>query len=214
MPSFCISEILQEEAEERSYHDFVPDLQKIQSASKHLLGLISDILDLSKIEAGKMDLCLESFDVRQMLEELINTVGPVVEKNRNRFTVTYGENLGEMRADLTKTRQILFNLLSNAGKFTKEGVIQLEVTRRTVHGRECCAFQVQDTGIGMTAEQTGEALSALYPGRCVDHAEIWWYGAGSGYCVAVLPDDGRRNHGGEQGGGGVDLHRLPASRGG
>jgi PAS domain S-box-containing protein len=176
------SEMLQEEAEERSQHDFVPDLQKIQSASKHLLGLINDILDLSKIEAGKMELSLESFDVRQMLEELISTVSPVVEKNSNRFTIKYGEALGTMHADLTKTRQILFNLLSNAGKFTKEGVIQLEATRRTVQGRECCEFQVKDTGIGMTHEQ----LEKLFkPFTQADASTTRKYG-GTGLGLAIV----------------------------
>lgn len=176
------SEMLEEEAEERSQHDFVPDLQKIQAASKHLLGLINNILDLSKIEAGKMELCPESFDVRQMIEEMISTVGPVVQKNNNSLTVQYGKDLGIMRADLTKTRQILFNLLSNAGKFTKEGVIQLEVTRRIVQGRECCEFQVKDTGIGMTQEQ----IEKLYkPFTQADTSTTRKYG-GTGLGLAIV----------------------------
>jgi signal transduction histidine kinase len=174
--------MLQEEAEERRQDDFVPDLQKILAASKHLLGLINDILDLSKIEAGKMDLCLERFEVKPMIADLISTVAPVVEKNGNRFIVTYGEGLDTMCADLTKTRQILFNLLSNAGKFTKAGTIELAVTRRPVHGRECYEFLIKDTGIGMTQEQ----LQKLYkPFTQADTSTTRKYG-GTGLGLAIV----------------------------
>ena len=129
-----------------------------------------------------MELCPESFDVRQMIEEMISTVGPVVQKNSNSLTVQYGESLGTIRAELTKTRQILFNLLSNAGKFTKEGVIQLEVTRRIVQGRECCEFQVKDTGIGMTQEQ----IEKLYkPFTQADTSTTRKYG-GTGLGLAIV----------------------------
>jgi PAS domain S-box-containing protein len=176
------SEMLQEEAEDRSQDDLVPDLRRIQVASKHLLGLINDILDLSKIEAGRMDLCMEHFEVRPMLEELISTVAPVVEKNDNRFIVTYGEGLDTMYADLTKTRQILFNLLSNAGKFTKKGVIELTATHRFVRGQECYVFQVKDTGIGMTQEQ----LDKLYqPFTQADTSTTRKYG-GTGLGLAIV----------------------------
>lgn len=176
------SEMLQEEAEERSQPDFVPDLQKIQSASKHLLELINGILDLSKIEAGKMELCLERFEVRQMLDDLISTVSPVVEQNGNHFTISYGEDLGVMCADLTKTRQILFNLLSNAGKFTKKGTVHLEVRRYALEGRECCVFHIRDTGIGMTPEQ----LENLYqPFTQADASTTRKYG-GTGLGLAIV----------------------------
>jgi signal transduction histidine kinase len=168
--------------EERNQLDLVPDLQKIQAASKHLLGLINNILDLSKIEAGKMELYLERFDLQEMLDELISTVGPVVEKNGNRFTVRYGEALGDMRADLTKMRQILFNLLSNAGKFTKDGEISLEVRRRTAHGREDYTFVVQDTGIGMTPEQLGKLFN---PFTQADTSTTRKYG-GTGLGLAIV----------------------------
>jgi len=147
------SEMLGEEAEEQGRDDFVPDLKKIQSAGKHLLGLIGDILDFSKIEAGKVQLCLERFDVHQMVEELTSTIQPVVQKSGNRLNVDLAENLGTMLADLTKTRQILFNLLSNAGKFTQQGEIHLRVRRQLLEDREYLEFQVRDTGIGMTPAQ-------------------------------------------------------------
>jgi PAS domain S-box-containing protein len=121
------SEMLQEEAEEINQKGFIPDLEKIHGAGKHLLGLINDILDLSKIEAGKMSLYLEDFDVARLINEVAATVQPLVKKNANRFEVACPVDIGTMHADLTKVRQTLFNLLSNASKFTEKGTIRLEV---------------------------------------------------------------------------------------
>jgi len=151
------SEMLQEEVEELGVSQLAPDLQKILAAGKHLLSLINDVLDLSKIEAGKMELYLESFDVRSMVDEVATTVGPLVSKNANRLEVRCGEGVGTMRADLTRTRQVLFNLLSNASKFTKDGLIRLQVDR----AREWIVFRVSDTGIGMTAEQQKKLFEAF-----------------------------------------------------
>jgi two-component system, NtrC family, sensor kinase len=147
------SEMLQEEAEKLEYADFTSDLQKINAAGTHLLALITDILDLSKIEAGRMDLCLETFDLATLLRDVEATVQPLVKKNANTLVVQCADNLGTMRADLTKVRQALFNLLSNACKFTTQGTIGLQVTRQTEDGVEWIAFRVSDTGIGMTPEQ-------------------------------------------------------------
>jgi signal transduction histidine kinase/DNA-binding response OmpR family regulator len=123
------SEMLQEEAEDLDQKGFIPDLQKIHGAGKHLLGLINDILDLSKVEAGKMTLYLEEFDVAKLVNEVAATVQPLVTKNSNKLEVTYPGDLGSMKADMTKVRQTLFNLLSNASKFTERGVIRLEIAR-------------------------------------------------------------------------------------
>ncbi|MCB0198113.1 MAG: HAMP domain-containing histidine kinase, partial [Anaerolineae bacterium] len=150
------SEMLQEEVEDLGQDDLVPDLQKINTAGKHLLSLINDILDLSKIEAGKMDLYLETFNIRAMIREVSNTVQPLMEQKNNTFAVNLSENLGEMYADLTKVRQSLFNLLSNASKFTDNGTITLNVRREAnsdVEHEDIILFKVVDTGIGMTAEQ-------------------------------------------------------------
>jgi GAF domain-containing protein/anti-sigma regulatory factor (Ser/Thr protein kinase) len=144
------SEMLQEEAEDLGQEDFTPDLQKINAAGKHLLALINDILDLSKIEAGRMDLYLETFDLTTMLRDVETTVQPLVEKNANALVVQCADTLGSMRADLTKVRQALFNLLSNACKFTKQGTVTLAVTRQVEAGGEWLTFRVSDTGIGMT----------------------------------------------------------------
>jgi hypothetical protein len=147
------SEMLMEEAEDQEQEDFIPDLQKIYTAGKHLLGLINEILDLSKIEAGKMDLYLETFEVADMVNDVASTLKPLVEKNTNSLQVNIAPELGPMHADLTKVRQSLFNLLSNASKFTQKGTITLEVTSVLRDNARWIAFRVADTGIGMTAEQ-------------------------------------------------------------
>jgi signal transduction histidine kinase/DNA-binding response OmpR family regulator len=147
------SEMLQEEAADQGVEDFLPDLQKIHVAGKHLLSLINDILDISKIEAGKMELYLETFSVPKLIDEVVATIQPLVNANANTLRVQCPADLGSMFADLTKTRQSLFNLLSNAAKFTTEGDILLEVFRKSMEDREWVWFRVSDSGIGMTSEQ-------------------------------------------------------------
>jgi len=151
------SEMLQEEAEDLDDDAFLPDLQRINAAGKHLLGLINDILDLSKIEAGKMDLFVETFEVGQMVRDVESIVKPLMEKNANALVVSCPADLGSMHADQTKVRQALFNLLSNAAKFTDHGTIELRVMRD--EGR--LVFAVTDTGIGMTDEQLGRLFEAF-----------------------------------------------------
>ncbi len=151
------SEMLQEEAEERGVETFIPDLQSIHTAGKHLLGLINDVLDLSKIEAGKMDIYIEDFDVREMLEDVAATIKPLIAQRGNTFELAKGE-LGVMHADLTKVRQTLFNILSNASKFTDHGQIRLDAKTESRGGEPWLSIQIADTGIGMTGEQ----LSRLF----------------------------------------------------
>ncbi|CAN5435268.1 hypothetical protein BH09VER1_BH09VER1_52100 [soil metagenome] len=155
------SEILMEEAEDLGQEDFIPDLKKIHSAGKHLLALINDVLDLSKIEAGKMTLYVEAFDVKAMLGDVTSTIQPLIEKNGNTLAIKAPENLGTMRADLTKVRQTLFNLLSNAAKFTEKGTLTVETRRELADGVERMVFIVRDTGIGMTPEQLGKLFQAF-----------------------------------------------------
>jgi signal transduction histidine kinase/DNA-binding response OmpR family regulator/HAMP domain-containing protein len=154
------SEMMIEEASDSDEQTLVPDLQKVQSSGRHLLGLINDILDISKIEAGKMDLFFERFVVEDMLRDVISTISPLAEKNHNRFIVDAPDEIGMLNADLTKVRQVLLNLLSNACKFTEDGTITLRV--QTVDGHEpqptvyhplSIVFEVADSGIGMTSEQ-------------------------------------------------------------
>jgi PAS domain S-box-containing protein len=155
------SELMREEAEDMELKSFIRDLTKIESAGKHLLGLINGVLDIAKIEAGKMDLHAETFEVAKMIEEVCATVAPVVEKNGNHFEIEAASDLGTMHTDLTKVRQSLFNLLGNAGKFTKDGKVRLEAERVTESGREWLVFHVCDTGVGMTSEQTQRVFEAF-----------------------------------------------------
>ena len=155
------SEMLQEEVEDLGQSALVPDLGKIHTAGRHLLALINDVLDLSKIEAGKMELLLEEFDVHAMVEDVATTVKPMIDKNSNRLVVHCPPDVGEMRADLTKVRQMLLNLLSNASKFTTEGTIDLAVARERDGGDGAVVFRVKDTGIGMTPEQQQRVFEAF-----------------------------------------------------
>ncbi|HLL73125.1 MAG TPA: response regulator [Pyrinomonadaceae bacterium] len=147
------SEMLQEEASDAGQDELLPDLQKIQSAGRHLLALINDILDLSKIEAGKTELYIEAFQIPALVGELEATITPLAAKNNNTLVVEADPALGTMHADLTKVRQSLLNLLSNACKFTKKGTVALTVERRESNGRDWVNFSVKDSGIGITKEQ-------------------------------------------------------------
>jgi PAS domain S-box-containing protein len=150
------SELLQEEAQDKGVEAFIPDLEKIRTAGKHLLALINGVLDLSKIEAGKMQLYVEAFAIDAMVREVCDTVQPLAQKRGNRLEVCCPADTGSMLADLTKVRQILFNLISNALKFTEKGVVSLDVSRQQAGGRDGVTVQVADTGIGMTPEQVGK----------------------------------------------------------
>ncbi len=152
------SEMLLEDAGDMGLDDFVGDLKKIRAAGKHLLSLINDILDLSKIEAGKMTLFLETFDAGELVDEVITTIQPLIDRNENRLESDVPDGLGEMHADQTKVRQTLFNLLSNASKFTDHGVVSLSVHRLLRDDRPWLVFEISDTGIGMTAEQVGKVF--------------------------------------------------------
>jgi GAF domain-containing protein/CheY-like chemotaxis protein len=147
------SEMLQEEAEDQHAESFIPDLRRIHAAGKHLLELINAVLDLSKIEAGKMELYLESFEVAPLVGDVVAVLEPLAQKNANRVVVECAPDIGAMRADLTKLRQALFNLLSNACKFTERGTVSLTVTRHAMGDGDAISFAVSDTGIGMTPQQ-------------------------------------------------------------
>ena len=147
------SEMLLEEAEDTGEKWMESDLQKILSSAKHLLQLINDILDLSKIEAGRMTVFLEPVDIAQTAKDVAATIEPLVAKNGNIFELQCPADAGSMRTDLTKLRQTLFNLLSNACKFTEKGKVTLAITRRA---DQMVSFAVTDTGIGMTPEQQGK----------------------------------------------------------
>ncbi|HEY8375497.1 MAG TPA: ATP-binding protein [Nannocystis sp.] len=156
------SELLEDE-----FHDlagqadsFIPDMQKIQAAAKHLLSLINNMLDLSKIEAGKMEIFCEDFELAEVIDEVVSTARPLIEKNRNNFVVRVEDALGPVRLDRVKVRQVLLNLLSNAAKFTSSGEVVLAAHREMRESsqgsggpKEQIIFTVSDTGIGMSPSQ-------------------------------------------------------------
>ena len=152
------SEMLQEDAADLGAEQFTDDLKKINAAGKHLLELINAVLDLSKIEAGKMELYLETFDVGTLVQDIAAVIQPLAARNANRLQVTCPDTAGSMRGDLTKVRQALFNLLSNACKFTDHGDVSLTVAR---DGHDWVVFRVTDTGIGMTPEQLARLFEAF-----------------------------------------------------
>src|SRR5580692_1187254 len=151
------SEMLYETAQDEGQDEFLPDLAKIRDAGRHLLGLINDILDLSKIEAGKMELYLEEVDLGALVEEVRSIVEPLAAANANGLEIICPAGLGTFRTDRTKLKQSLLNLLSNAGKFTHEGRIKLEVRPADAE----ISFIISDTGIGMTDDQQGRLFQAF-----------------------------------------------------
>jgi signal transduction histidine kinase len=156
------AELIAEECADLGAEEFLPDLGKIRSAGQHLLTLISGILDLAKVEAGRMDLFVERIDIAAMVTEVDQIARNLVEKNRNTFVLDCPADIGAFDADVVKVKQVLFNLLSNAAKFTEDGSITLAVTRRTdpaAHGT--VEFAVTDTGIGMTEEQQATLFEAF-----------------------------------------------------
>jgi signal transduction histidine kinase/CheY-like chemotaxis protein len=155
------SEMLEEEAEERGFADLALDLSKIRTAGRHLLTLINDVLDLSKIEAGKMELFLEDVEVDAVVSDVVSTIRPIVERSQSTLEVDCPRHIGTMHADLTRIRQILLNLLSNAAKFTQHGRVRFAVVPVRAQGRDFVEFAVADTGIGLTAEQLGRLFQTF-----------------------------------------------------
>jgi len=174
-------EMLEENAIEDGNHKLRTDLRKITASGRHLLTLINDVLDLSKIEAGKVQFSLEAFDVEQMLRDLEMAIRPMVTKNKNRFDVVIDGEVGSMYSDATRVKQVLLNLLSNACKFTTHGRITLMVRRETSLAGASLSFIVNDTGIGMTQEQ----ITCLFePFTQADRAISIKYG-GTGLGLAI-----------------------------
>jgi signal transduction histidine kinase/CheY-like chemotaxis protein len=155
-------EMLQEEMRDNEHGEYLTDLERIVASGRHLLGLINDVLDLSKIEAGKMEVHVEAFDLDEFVRGIEGTISPLVHKNSNTIEVRCGSRLGSMHSDATKVRQVLFNILSNASKFTRNGVITLELEREVVPaGEDWINFRIRDTGIGMTHEQLSRVFEAF-----------------------------------------------------
>ncbi|MEO5568642.1 MAG: response regulator [Gemmatimonadaceae bacterium] len=171
------SEMLREQVEDDGAVAYVADLEKIRSAGRHLLGLINDVLDLSKIEAGRMELYVEEFDVGEVVRDVASTVQPLVAANHNTLVVDVAESGGTAHADVTKLRQVLLNLLSNSCKFTHEGTVTIAARREG----EAIVYSVSDTGIGMTPEQAARLFDAFAQ---ADAATSKTYG-GTGLGLAI-----------------------------
>jgi signal transduction histidine kinase/CheY-like chemotaxis protein len=176
------SEMLAEDLHDEGQEEHVQDLNKINGAGKHLLALINDVLDLSKIEAGRMDLYLEHFEVEALLTDVVATASPLVEKNSNRLVTDFQPNLAAAHADITKVRQALFNLLSNAAKFTENGTITLAARRDSGETSEQLIFSVADTGIGIPPEKC-EAIFEEFT-QAEDHTTRNYGGTGLGLSIS------------------------------
>lgn len=192
------SEMLREEAEDMELDDFVPDLKKVQAAGRHLLSLINDVLDMSKIEAGKIELYLETFELAPELEDVLTTALPLMEKNHNELKLEVEGELSKIHADLTKLRQMMLNLLSNAAKFTDHGTVYLKVRRYQRDGEDWFDFAIQDTGIGMSPDEQ-ERLFTAYSQATAQTAKKY---GGTGLGLVITQKFA------EMMGGGIQLHSI------
>jgi len=206
------AEMLEEEVEDLGEAHLLSDLKKIEQNARHLLSLINDVLDLSKIEAERMDVYAESFDLSQVMDEVASTVGSLVAKKSNRLEIRRGESLGTMHTDQVKLRQCLINLLSNASKFTEDGVITLSAERQTDDGRDWIVFDVADTGMGMSQEQLGRLFERFTQADASTTRKFGGTGLGlaitRAFCRLLGGDIGVRSTEGE---GTVFTIRIPAS---
>ena len=155
------SEILREDAVDEGQTRAAEDLDKILNAARHLLGLINDVLDISKIEAGKMELFLETFELSKIISDVVSTATPLVSKKGNTLKIECPSGIGTMHADATKLRQMLLNLMSNASKFTENGTITVRVTRVPGVLDDTIELAIIDTGIGMSPEQLSRLFQAF-----------------------------------------------------
>jgi signal transduction histidine kinase/ActR/RegA family two-component response regulator len=175
------SEMLKDDAIDQGMEDYVDDLGKIHSAGRHLLTLINEVLDLSKVEAGKMELHLETFDLTELIRAVTSTIDPMAKKNSNSIRTVRLDSPLLMRADFTKVRQILLNLLSNAIKFTDHGEVTISINHKSVEGVEGVEIDVMDSGIGITRE----AMECIFePFQQADASTTRKYG-GTGLGLAL-----------------------------
>jgi signal transduction histidine kinase len=211
------SEILAEDAQDNGQVDMVRDLGKIQGAGKHLLNLINDILDLSKIESGKMELHLETINIPLLIQEITDTIQPLCENNNNQLLVHCAHDVQLMWSDPTKIRQSLFNLLSNASKFTNDGKLSLKITKEITseltengNSKVVVCFEVSDTGIGIKPDQIAKLFQ---PFSQADSSTTRKYG-GTGLGLAITGEFAKMMGGtvtveSEYGKGSIFTLRLP-----
>jgi signal transduction histidine kinase len=176
------SEMLQEDVADMSTDEITADLKKVTGAGKHLLSLINDVLDFSKIEAGRMELLLEPVDIATLLREVEGTAAPVVRKQGNQFVVDVAPDAGQFTADAGKVRQVLLNLLSNAGKFTTDGTVTLRARRTERDGADFVAISVEDTGVGLTRAQFGRLFQAFAQADATTQRDHGGTGLGLALC--------------------------------
>ncbi|MEB3310279.1 MAG: sensor histidine kinase [Snowella sp.] len=176
------SEMLEEEVSDRDEEDLIPDLHKIQTAGKNLLGIVNNVLDISKLESGQMEVQIETFSLISLINEVVASSQLLIEQNHNQIRVNYPENLGTMAGDFTKIRQCLLILLSNAAKFTTKGTIDFSIDRDFADDHEWIRFEVQDTGIGIAPDKHN---CLFVPFSQVDTSSTRPYdGAGLGLAIA------------------------------
>ena len=204
------SEIVHEDLELSGQSTLVPDILKIQAAAQSLLTLINNLLDLSKIEAGRMDLFIETFSLGQLFREVGDTIHPLVLRNSNIFKYRKSEEIDKITTDMTKLRLILINLLGNACKFTKHGRIEIAVARDPAK-EDSLHLIVSDTGIGMNKAQIGKLFQPFTPGRKRNRAQIRWDGSRSGDHQAILRNVGRRDRSYQRARQRHHLHHRPAA---
>ena len=200
-----VTEMLREDAE--ALKQDVEPLDRVLGAGRHLLALINDILDLSKIEAGRMELHLESFPLAPLIEDVAKTIEPMAAKNGNRIVVDCPPDLGTIHADQIRFRQTLLNLVSNANKFTEKGTVTIAAQAQTDRDYRC-GHRHRDRH---DRRADGSAVSGIFAGRRLDHPQIRRYRPWPRHQPAFLPHDGRRHHGGKQAGRGLDFHHPVAA---
>lgn len=175
------SSLLKDDAQAEGLNDFVRDLQHVENAGRHLMALITSVLDFAKIEAGRLELAPETFTVDTLVDEIRPAIQLLAQKNQNQLLIERGAELGLLHADLTKVREILFNLLGNSAKFTHQGCITLSVTRERGDEGEWCLFRISDTGIGISEEQMAHLFEEFSQG---DSERARQYG-GTGLGLAI-----------------------------
>ena len=190
-----VTEMLEEDAREFKREDEIEPLDRVQRAARHLLALINDILDLSKIEAGKMDLVLENFPIATLISDVVHTVEAIASKNGNEIVVNCPDAIGSMYADQIRVRQALMNLLSNATKFTSNGTVTVSAARKWTADGEQVEFAVADTGIGMSPDQLVKLFQEFSQAELIHHPQIRRNRAWARNQPPLLSDDGRRHLG-------------------